>query len=413
MGLGALRSAVARGHSVSMITTPDLASFFRDDPENPILDKVNVETIDDYTDTDALTEAVQRIHQRYPIDAGIPIFSASAWPLTEACARLGIRSTSAKATHLAGAKFACRQRLAERGICDLPCMLAESAADALDFASRYGFPIVLKPNRGLGSIAAKVVSTPEEIEEYYRDYNNLLSSLTGGLRQEFSADGRIIAEAFLDGTLCSAEVAVASDGFKLLALSRRKRSGTTDINELGSTMPGVTDPDSVAHIHDYVASVIDALGFDRGIFHVELILDADEKPSLLEVNPRLMGGTLPLLYKSLTGADVYDILIDTFLDKPMGPPPAMTASVASRVLGARERATARADLDDNWQAAFAADTVFCDIPLQKGQTVERLDHNLCSFGMFAVSAATPEEADAKADRLLKQMEKVIGIPLCH
>ena len=83
------------------------------------------------------------------------------------------------------------------------------------------------------------------------------------------------------------------------------------------------------------------------------------------------------------------------------------------MLGALSQATARRDLDPEWQASFASQTLFFDFPLTSNQRVERLDHNLCSFGMFAVSAQTPLEAEDKADKLLERIEDAIGIPLCR
>lgn len=413
VGLGAVRAALEAGHEVSMVTTDDLERLYLAGGRDPVLDRVRIVKIRDYSDVDELTEAVARIHAARPVDAGIPIFEASSLPLTQACARLSIPSTSAAAVALARDKIACRRRLAEAGVDAVPCALVQTPEDALRFGREHGFPVVLKPNRGLGSLGVRIAHTPAEAEDFFANHRREMDSLRHSFNRELTADDRVIAEGFISGTLCSVEIGIAADGFKRLAVSRRKRQRADDVNELGSTIPGVDDPEADRALGAQVERILTVLGFDRGLFHVEVILDERERATLVEVNPRLMGGTLPRLYRLATGVDAYDLLIRIFLGEPIGEVPPVRGAVASRIIGARRDGTVRADLPPDWIRAFEPELAFHDIPVRAGQAVPELRHNFLSVGQFMVAAEDPRAADAKADDILLRMEQALGIDLCR
>ena len=69
-------------------------------------------------------------------------------------------------------------------------------------------------------------------------------------------------------------------------------------------------------IQDYAFSVLDALEFNCGAAHIEMILSRDG-PCLVEVNPRLVGARLPRLINAALGRSIHKDLIDLHLGKPV------------------------------------------------------------------------------------------------
>ncbi len=273
--------------------------------------------------------------------------------------------------------------------------------------------MVLKPNRGMGSLAVAIISNEIEIDAYFEKYNSVRDNFRQFMRDEIASDGRVVAEQFIGGTLCSVEIAAAVDGYKFLAISRRKRQSVRDVNELGSTLPGISDPQAIKNIQRYSEQILSAIGLDRGLFHIEMILDEQNRPTLVEVNPRMMGGTVPRLYEYGTGQNVYELLIKVHLGLPIGSPPVFKRAVASRVIGAISRSTVRGDLPTNWMDEFLPDIIFHDMALYAGQQLNPAENNFSTYGYFVVSAPTGQQADDKAENVLGRIEAKLQVDLCR
>ncbi|MHA7773869.1 ATP-grasp domain-containing protein [Roseibium sp. M-1] len=411
--LATLEAALGKKHSVTMITTPDLRKYYECDAAEALLKDVTCVEIDDYTNIPVLTETIASVHNDRPIDGAVAVFEPTVLPLVQACDRLGIKATALGATKIARDKSATRKILAENGIPTVPHAVVSSSEEALDFARNTGYPIVLKPNNGMASLAVKTALNEADIKTYFEEYRQKTEAISPSLRQELAVDGRIIAEKYITGTLYSVEMGLGVDGYKFYVLSRRNREEGNDILELGSTMPGTLDKPITEKAQTYVQNILTICGFDRGIFHVEIIIGEDGEPTLIEINPRLMGGTSPSLYNLAADANIFSLLIDIHLDLPTGPAPEIKGAAASRVIGSRETCRVRSDLPDNWISSFADEMAYHNIPIRANQLLPKMEHNFHSLGQFQVKASSPAEADRKADDLLERIGATLGIDLCR
>ena len=73
-------------------------------------------------------------------------------------------------------------------------------------------------------------------------------------------------------------------------------------------------------INAYIFSVLDAVGFNCGAAHVEIMV-TDEGPQLIEVNPRLVGAKIARLSSHGLGYSVHEALIRLHLGDPNYLPP--------------------------------------------------------------------------------------------
>src|SRR5206468_1631395 len=110
----------------------------------------------------------------------------------------------------------------------------------------------------------------------------------------------------------------------------RYRGNVDEVVELGGFMPARLDPATWRACEDYAVRVCRALGLDLGIFHLEIIVTADG-PRLVEANPRMMGGALPLIYERFTGHSIQDHLIAVHLGSPLPVPALPERRVVSSV----------------------------------------------------------------------------------
>ena len=318
VGLRLLERARKAGHRVSFIRSSDLRNY-RDTAEaRAVIDQVDrVVEIPDTTRNGALLDAVSAVHADTPISVVITVEELSTEAAATTAAALGLPATDAAAVARSRDKYGLRKRAANAGIaCGRSILCAD--LDAVPAALKeIGFPAVIKPAKSFLSVLAQIVMTPADaalaIDMLKVERANLPPAVLSRISTDF------VVETFFEGPLVSAEVLRGAAGTYPLIASERLQPAHDPTIELGTILPMTFDDNVKQACYDYACDVIDAVGLDVGIFHVELILTADG-PRLVELNPRLMGGSMPLLYDFLTGIHVHDLLIDTHLGAPVVPP---------------------------------------------------------------------------------------------
>ena len=386
--------------------------MFSDEEAKEILAGATVVDVPSFKDACELTKVLDRIHAHKPIDAALTVFEPAVLSLAEACRSSRIRATSVEAVRAARDKARCREILNLAGLMQIPFRRIRNSDEAIRFADEAGYPIVLKPNNGLLSMLVATVDNADEIDAYFSASIVEGTKLPQAVTENIEVGADLVAEKYIRGELHSVEVAMTVEGPTFFVLSRRKRDSLNDSIELGSTMPGTFESAVTDRAFTYVGRILSALGFDRGIFHVEVIIDRDGLPHLVEVNPRLMGGTSPSLYNLVSGRDVFSDLIRVHLDQPISPLAPISGAVASRVIGAATDWRVRDDLPADWIAPLLPQLAYHKINLVAGQSLPKMSHNMHSLGQFQVRAKTPEQADIIANDLIDKIFSITGVPLC-
>jgi biotin carboxylase len=196
-------------------------------------------------------------------------------------------------------------------------------------------------------------------------------------------------------------------------VTQRKQYAENPSVELGSTMPAVIDQARWSDIAAYAARVLSTLNLNVGIFHVELIMTKNG-PRLVEVNARVMGGTMPPLFNYCTGMDIFEELINIHLGiTPKLPDRSEMRDVSSRVLGSSQAAAHVYDtLAVDWLHDLRNEFLSIDVPIEKGQAIRQMVNNYSSIGSFYISASASEDSSRRADRHVEMIADKIGFSLC-
>jgi glutathione synthase len=161
-----------------------------------------------------------------------------------------------------------------------------SVEDAGQMAQRIGYPVVLKPVSGSGSINVRRCDTHEEVIAQAR---------------KIFADGgaALLVEELINGR----EVSVELFNGEAIGVTHKDLGPPPFFVEMGHVFPA----DMAAHDHSAAVSaaerVAEILGIDWGPAHIELKLSATG-PKLIELNPRLAGDMIPELVHEATGRDL-------------------------------------------------------------------------------------------------------------
>lgn len=204
-------------------------------------------------------------------------------------------------------KFLMRQRLSACGVEDIPSVMALSLEDVLAFGTAQGYPLILKPSGGRGSLGISVVESPADIP--------MLFARSTNARAPRVPASPLVVEPLLIGKEISVE-ALVDDGVVIpLAIVEKYKDARTKI-ELGHVVPASLDPDLVEQIYAHLRRVFDALQIRMGITHTEIILTA-RGPRIVETHVRRAGDDIPALLEAALGIDCMAYMLEQIAGLPI------------------------------------------------------------------------------------------------
>jgi biotin carboxylase len=214
-------------------------------------------------------------------------------------AKLGLPAPDGDAVARCRAKDVQRSALAAAGVA-VPRFEAVGEVDeAVAAAADIGHPVVLKPVSGSGSVGVKLCRDPAQTRAWARE-------LLGRARDERGTPvpSRILVEAAVVGP----EFSVETFDDTVVTIVGKHTGPEPYYVETGHDVPAPATPATLAALGDTARAALAALGLGWGAAHTELRMSA-EGPVVIEVNPRLAGGMIPVAVRAATGRDLVDEVI--------------------------------------------------------------------------------------------------------
>ena len=126
------------------------------------------EEVRNVTDAQSVLNALRSIQRRLHVDRLEASVEAHIMPAAHVREAAGLAGTTVRTAYLCRDKPAMKEVLRAGGV---PCAASgavSSAAEALEFAARIGYPLILKPRDGAGASGATRVDSDAELEEACR-----------------------------------------------------------------------------------------------------------------------------------------------------------------------------------------------------------------------------------------------------
>ena len=187
----------------------------------------------------------------------------------------------------------------------LPCARCAPVTDlaaGLAFAKEVGYPIIVRPDNGVGAIATWKLKSDGEMEEFFRDPPHV----------------PYLMEEFVSGMVTTYDGVCNSKGEVLFAASHVTRNSIMDMVNEGVPTYYYVDKEVPADVERAGKATLKAFGASSRFFHLEFFRLTEGKPGLgekgdivaLEVNMRPAGGYTPDMLNFSQSADVYQIWAD-------------------------------------------------------------------------------------------------------
>ncbi|MER7701585.1 ATP-grasp domain-containing protein [Kitasatospora sp. NPDC097605] len=189
-------------------------------------------------------------------------------------------------------KAASRAAFAAAGVPSAASIRVDTLDQALAAAESIGYPVVVKPAAGAGSIGVRRADGSSDLADAY-------ARATAHADDGFG----VLVEEHLDGPEVSVECVTALGVTMPVAVTRKSLGPAPYFEETGHSVEA-RDP-LLALVGPVAVQALDAVGFANGVSHVEMrLVDGGSTPRLIEVNGRLGGDLIPHLVREATGIDL-------------------------------------------------------------------------------------------------------------
>lgn len=415
-GLLAFEAGKRLGCHVTFIHQRD-ASFLsistKDDPSRlePYLSHVDAYIRVDNLEESEFSQVLDRLHADRPIDALITTSEAAIVPVAREAQRLGTRYPAYEALCGAVYKSRLRETLRKHGLRS-PNFEVLSEQQLVDgVAPRLKLPFVVKPTRGFAKQFSAICHSQSDFDAFLAEVRQARRGADPMIDRLVSRD--YLIEQYIDGTLHSAEVIVQDGKLSCYATTIRFRAEYNEMLEMTATMPSGLNEAQREEINTYVQAVFSALGLDVGLYHVELLRDADG-PCLVEINARMMGSVAPQMYRMLTGIDPFELLIGLHLGETIDIDDSLLRSAGSVVTIASRHGGHIAPHYDPKTLQPLLDKYairFCSAQVAPDQAVNVYSGNIGTIGHVIVEDRCPYAAANKGNRFLRELSALYGVEL--
>ncbi|WP_406160464.1 ATP-grasp domain-containing protein [Streptomyces sp. NBC_00882] len=376
--------AAAPDAVVDVITESAYASMYAPD--------VRLHFVDDIGDLTAVRRVALDLLARQPVDHVVAPSERSLPAGGYLRSFLGLPGIGFETANRFSNKATMKSALAAAGLPIAPYRVIGSPAQAAEAADGLGWPVVLKPALGTGSMNTFALSSAGELAEL------LASPAADGLRRSACP---LLVERFVEMEGEYHCDGVVSDGKAEFAAVQRyfmPLLGHTD-DFTGSYLLPEDSPD-VAPVRALHQAAVDALGLANGVTHME-VFKTRGGFVIGEISCRPAGGGIIDAVKMQYGVDLWRVFMDTALGRPAG--------VSGPVAPLRDEIVANCDLpvrpgrvvriSTPEELAKVPDVIEARMSTRVGDVISPRLHSASTTGLVFLAAADPALVAKRVEEL--------------
>ncbi|RMI14808.1 lyase family protein [Sinorhizobium meliloti] len=243
------------------------------------------------------------------------IYSSSDYfvePASKVAKAIGLSGASPDAIATCRNKWKQVTALQRRLISVPETRLVTSLREAEKILAQAVFPVVVKPVSGSGSSGVRLCDSTAAALKAFESAKDVL------LDQVNLSSPEILIQKYVEGKEYSAEM-IAYDGtVHCLGIIAKHKGPPPCFVEVGHDFPAQLPQSSLHELASFAADAVSALGLEFGPAHVEFVI-TDSGPVVIEVNPRLAGGMIPVMLSHTLGMSIPDVVIELYAGGAFAP----------------------------------------------------------------------------------------------
>lgn len=201
--------------------------------------------------------------------------------------------------------------------------LATSIRDVENILAQASLPVVVKPVSGSGSSGVRLCDSATAAIKAFESAKDVL------LDQVDLPSPDILIQQYIEGKEYSAEIIACDGALHCLGILAKHKGPAPCFVEVGHDFPAPLPETSLRELSSFAAGAVSALGLKFGPAHVEFVI-TEAGPVVIEVNPRLAGGMIPVMLSHALGTSILDMVIRLYAGEGLTPPGANSKAGAIR-----------------------------------------------------------------------------------
>ncbi|WP_018099442.1 lyase family protein [Sinorhizobium meliloti] len=201
--------------------------------------------------------------------------------------------------------------------------LATSIKDVENILDQASLPVVVKPVSGSGSSGVRLCDSGTAAIKAFESAKDVL------LDQVDLPSPEILIQQYIEGREYSAEIIAHDGALHCLGILAKHKGPPPRFVEVGHDFPAPLPEASLGELASFAAGAVAALGLSFGPAHVEFVI-TEAGPVIIEVNPRLAGGMIPVMLSHALGTSILDMVIRLYAGDGFTPPRASARAGAIR-----------------------------------------------------------------------------------
>lgn len=284
----------------------------------------------DLHDPDRAAQQVVEFAVAYPIQAVVPVDDQATLVGAAVCQKLSLRHNSIESVRAAGNKHSMRLLFEQAGVPSPGFLLCRLDAEPADLAGQIRYPCIVKPLALSGSQGVIRADDESEFVHAVDRLAGIVQTAPGRDRGTHGVDDQqgcqpslathFLVEDFISGPEVALEGIVSRGVLQTLAVfDKPDPLEGPFFEETIYVTPSSLPQDIQERIVNCTSHAIEALGLSEGPIHAEIRLGA-EGPSVIEVNPRSIGGHCSRVLRFGTGMSLEELIIGHAIDPDFRPP---------------------------------------------------------------------------------------------
>ncbi len=280
-----------------------------------------------FATAESVVARARQIHAEWPLQAVLGYDDQAVPIVARIAAACGLTGNPTDAADAARDKPMMKERFRSAGVPIADYHLAADEAEALAWADRTGYPVVVKPTRGSASQAVIRASSADELRLAYRRVCRIVREY--GLDTDGRSASVQLVERYVHGSEYSVELFIQRGRVQPLCVFEKPDPLFGPFfEETVYVTPPRLDERRVAQLESLAVRAAEAVGLQTGLAHCEIRL-GEEGPVVLELAGRLIGGACSRVFRSLLPIDVHELILRLASGESVPPP-----RVLSRAAGA-------------------------------------------------------------------------------
>ncbi|HEV7243149.1 MAG TPA: GNAT family N-acetyltransferase [Thermoanaerobaculia bacterium] len=256
---------------------------------------------------ESVVARARELHAERPLHAVLGYDDQAVPIVARIAAACGLTGNPTDAADAARDKPMMKERFRAAGVPIADYHLASGEADALAWAERIGYPVVVKPTRGSASQGVIRANSPGELREAYRRVCRIVREY--GLDTDGRSASAQLVERYVHGAEYSVELFIRAGRVQPLCVFEKPDPLFGPFfEETVYVTPPRLDAGRIAELEKLAVRAAQAVGLQTGLAHCEIRI-GDQGPVVLELAGRLIGGACSRVFRALLPIDVHELIL--------------------------------------------------------------------------------------------------------